>query len=374
MLIAWVIVGPKLSSAQSGATQYSLARIVSIDGSVDQKGELSRILHAVGLSGGRVAVHDAGWSGIRIFDTTGTISSSFGARGSGPGEYRLIENMGAIGDSVWYVDATLKRTSIFAPGGRLASTYAWRTKTSTKSSQDISPKGLLADRSHWGLEEAFSFADTAVRTERKLVRLSLDATSTAEVALVPAGHDYFAVPKSEPGFILGKQPFPDQPIVLSSARDARFVIVDRAARRGAANKARIFSVDGAGRKIWQRDIDVDARPIAQSLKDSIWQAQRRSVRDIPNGERLLRERLFLPDSYPLIRSAFLTRDDDLWLQLDQRNGTDQWVIVDRTGRVAGRVSAPAGLTLQAGSGTVVWGSRLDADDVPVLEAYRVSRR
>jgi hypothetical protein len=329
----------------------------------------------VGAPGGRVVVLDAGTSGLRVFDTTGAVLRRFSAKGAGPGEYRLVSGLGAIGDSIWMLDATLRRSTLFAPDGRVLVTSPWiALPTGAARDAAIAPRGLFTDRSQWGWPEGFSLSDSLPRTERQVARLAIDARVLSDMGMVTAGHDWFAVPNADGGFVLMKQSFPDQPLGLTSAREPRLVVVDRAARRGAKGKARIVAFSSDGRTLWERQMAVDARPIPKRVLDSVWTRHLKGVRGVPNGEQRLRERLFLPSTYPLIRSAFLSHSDELWLQLDERAGAEQWVVLDRDGRTVGRVPVPSGVTLQAGSGGVVWGTRLGPDDVPMLVAYEVVRR
>ncbi len=356
------------------SADMSLRPIVTIDGASSAT-ELSRVQHLVALSGGRVVVLDAGTSGLRVFDTTGAVIRHFSAKGAGPGEYRLVSGLGVIGDSIWMLDATLRRSTLFAPDGRVLVTSPWiALPTGAARDAAIAPRGLFTDRSQWGWPEGFSLSDSLPRTERRVARLAMDARVLSDIGMVPAGHDWFAVPNADGGFVLAKQSFPDQPLGLTSAREPRLVVVDRAARRGANGKARIVAFSSDGRTLWERQMAVDARPIPKRVLDSVWTGQLKGVRGVPNGEQRLRERLFLPSTYPLIRSAFLSHNDELWLQLDERAGAEQWVVLDRDGRTVGRVPVPPGVTLQAGSGGVVWGTRLGPDDVPMLVAYQVIRR
>jgi hypothetical protein len=365
---------PAQRTAVGGEPVVTLRQIASVDGSGPATSELSRVRHMVGLSGGRVAVVDAGWPGIRIFDTTGTFVSRFSGAGSGPGEYRSVTTLGAHGDSVWLLDINLKRTTIFAPDGRPAVTHPWsKLIESPQKDGTISPRGLFTDRTHWGWSEGMALADSAPRPVRKLARLALDAQSLASLGSLPAGADWFVIAKPGGGFVLGKQPFANQPLAFTSARSARFTIIERATRDGSNGKVRVTARSSTGQTLWERELSVDARPIPKRITDSVWTRQLKGVRDVPGGERQLRERLYLPATYPPVRSAFLTQDDELWMQLDQRAGTDQWVVIARDGRLTGRVQVPTGVTLQAGSGNVVWGTRVDADDIPELIAYQVSR-
>ena len=83
------------------------------------------VSHAIGLSGGHVAVADAMAGEIRVFDAEGRHVRTLGGRGDGPGEFAALWTLAELaGDTIAAVDLSRVRISVFAPSGAFARSFA----------------------------------------------------------------------------------------------------------------------------------------------------------------------------------------------------------------------------------------------------------
>ena len=108
-------------SAQQGIAQWRLGGRPEV-AIGDRRIELYRVRAAVTLSGGRIAIADAGNSRILIFSPNGAVITEIGKEGAGPGEFELISMLAAAHDSLVVYDAALSRVSVWSARGTLVRT------------------------------------------------------------------------------------------------------------------------------------------------------------------------------------------------------------------------------------------------------------
>jgi hypothetical protein len=79
--------------------------------------DLHRVRGAATLSGGGVAIADAGNTRVLIVGPSGTVLRTFGRRGGGPGDFQMIGYLTAIGDTIVVWDTGLSRMALWRPDG-----------------------------------------------------------------------------------------------------------------------------------------------------------------------------------------------------------------------------------------------------------------
>ncbi|HUG38861.1 MAG TPA: hypothetical protein VMM12_00160, partial [Longimicrobiales bacterium] len=73
------------------------------------------------------AVDDGGWiytshpqeSVVLVHDARGARVATIGGAGEGPGEFRTVDGIGLVGDTLWALDRRLYRITYFSPAGEL---------------------------------------------------------------------------------------------------------------------------------------------------------------------------------------------------------------------------------------------------------------
>jgi hypothetical protein len=82
-----------------------------------------------------------------VFTGEGVRIDSIGRRGQGPGEFRSVQRLTLVGDSITVVDAALNRTQLFDPAGGLIGTWHAVPASYPPPYAANRPRAVLADGS-----------------------------------------------------------------------------------------------------------------------------------------------------------------------------------------------------------------------------------
>src|SRR5688572_4172820 len=127
--------GRALSDSANAADEPDTVAVWSVSGpdlqigvaEGDPRYEMHRMLSAVGLPDGRIAVLNAGSHELRIYDSGGRLQTRTGRKGDGPGEFQNPVRVHVLGDTLAIVDIrssrlSLHRVSLHDFNGRLITT------------------------------------------------------------------------------------------------------------------------------------------------------------------------------------------------------------------------------------------------------------
>lgn len=81
-----------------------------------------RVSHALRLEDGTIVVADRGPNELRLFDAAGVFIRSLGGSGEGPGEFAMLSEVWARGDTILASDSFQSRISVFGRGGDVLET------------------------------------------------------------------------------------------------------------------------------------------------------------------------------------------------------------------------------------------------------------
>ncbi len=84
---------------------------------------LERVSHALRLEDGTIVVADRGPNQLRVFDAEGVFIRNLGGSGEGPGEFALLSEVWARGDTILASDGFRGRISVFGRGGDVLETF-----------------------------------------------------------------------------------------------------------------------------------------------------------------------------------------------------------------------------------------------------------
>jgi hypothetical protein len=115
LAIATALGGSTLA-AQAAAPPVAAKTLVRIDADAENLSAISTL--AVGKTG-TLAVYLRQDGVIRLFGPTGKALGTAGHKGAGPGEFRRLDAMGWIGDTLWVSDPVLRRLTRYRADGRL---------------------------------------------------------------------------------------------------------------------------------------------------------------------------------------------------------------------------------------------------------------
>lgn len=96
---------------------------VVIRGADGEPFPLTRVTDAHRFADGRILILDGGASELRFHDATGRHLRTVGGPGRGPGEYRSLDGIAVIDDSLWIYDQALGRVSVLDHDGRYARSF-----------------------------------------------------------------------------------------------------------------------------------------------------------------------------------------------------------------------------------------------------------
>lgn len=122
----WDSAGVEIISNSAPSSYWRLGEepVISL-GVVDQGGptEFFRVEDIAILDDGGVAVANRGSEQVRLFDAEGRHLLSFGRKGSGPREFRLLSLVEAYGDSLLVYDEGNDRITVWSRGGRFGRSF-----------------------------------------------------------------------------------------------------------------------------------------------------------------------------------------------------------------------------------------------------------
>jgi hypothetical protein len=349
--------------------------------------EFARVVGAVRMRDGRIAVANVGTSELRWFDSTGRFLNAGGRQGSGPGEFLMLGGLWAgMGDSLLVSDVRAQRLAVFDPAGGFARHFALGGRGGLNVQEGgrvnfAMPQAWLADGSVIGLEMPIGLAQPREGTYRDTVsylRFGPDGTVRDTVGRFPG------IEMGQMTLTFGGRSFPSpSPVPLG-----RMTVV---AARGAA-------VFVATNQTWEieehgtdgslvRIIRLAVTPVAITEADIETHREEQlelveglpELRAVPSDlKKQITDRMKTtkyPATLPFIAGMLTGSDGSLWVQEVVRPGEprQQYAVFDSTGGFLGRVRVPARFQPTMIGPSEMIGVWKDADDVEHVRAYPIRR-
>ena len=371
MTVAAITATPLVAIAQSPAA-WKLEREASIGSSAGADPYLfTKILATLPTSRGSLVVADSRQRTVRVFGPSGAFTHSVGREGRGPGEFMLLFKIGLVGDTVWTLDRTLLRTTLFGLDGVVIKTLPWETG-GPKDEGRNQVEGLFADGTAWG--ESTSHMAAVMRggpeLPKPILRMSRAGATMDTIATVSTSHTMFAVWNGPRG-TFGDQSFPDGDLVIGVPSQSRLYVVGRAAATSSRTaNVSVVALRSTGDTLWKRDLSYSPRRLEKSVVDS--EVRRLGLKRGSDADALLRV-FFTPQFLPPITSGFAADDGAVWLRREQGRATVEYWILTPDGTLTATLTVPQTLTLTAARGSQVWSVQNNADDVPAVVRFRIDR-
>lgn len=348
------------------ATPYAVIGTADGDSSV-----LFRVVGAVILDNGSVAIANGGTQELKLFGNNGDLMRTVGGRGQGPGEFERLSGFGRYrGDSLWVYDDGLRRLSLFDNVGTFGrsrtvqlfkGSVAWQTAAGAFGDGSMAFYALVTD------DPAGQVQHGLYRVTNQVYRSPLHDDSLALLGRF-LGDEGFMV-QAPQGFTatIGLSPF---------GRTTKY------AARG--RHLYVFSNDSYKMDVVDRDSG-----LVRSVR---WERPLQSVS--PTDERTNRERwitaygneddhevrraispqLTYPPVMPAYDHVIITAEGGIWIE-DYRwppTAASMWTVFDDLGTVVARVRVPGGVVLDV-SGNRVATLTLDSLDVERVSVHLLSR-
>lgn len=373
-LRAWVLVAiasvpPSLAGAQNAPTA-TLRLEARVDGN-DDLVSFSFIRDLVPMRDGSVVVAEPRENRLRQFAADGALRGTFGRGGAGPGEFRSIRGIGLVGDSIWVLDVSLRRTTWLGSDGTVRGSVRWDVAEDARPGTGFVIAGYLRSGFSWGEPSATPQSVADETAPRRIELLSpTGAERVRSLALVPSQHARYRW-LDGPSIEFGVQPFADAPLVLGGGATDRIVVVDRRTVHASSRRFPVTAIGRSGDTLWTLRIGYAPRPVPRAARDSVVRRMTRSLARSGGTEAKVREILHLPDSYSPVSDAFEDADGRIWLRREEAGPRVTYERISMAGRADLSVVVDRSLRLRAARGDTVWGIRLDEDGVPSLERYTV---
>lgn len=327
----------------------------------DEVYQLFGVGGVVRLEEGRIVVANGGTHELRFFDPDGRYLMSAGREGEGPGEFRGLERIAVVGDSVVAHDWRLGRISVFDFEGNYV-------RSALVQGEQTSPVGVFGD-GNWLFTSGFSFVPSPVS---KVVR-----DTTLFVILSPG-----AIPLDTIGRFPRVEFF-----VMSTAQQGRATsrvfgrttlhsVSGSHAYIGPTDRYEIFRYTSDG----QLDLVVRKEHEHLAVTNADIDARKQERLEESSGSwRQTLERMYLDMPMPATMPAFADLEVDvngnLWVQEYRGPGDDQprWTVFAPDGHVLGWVETPPGLEIQQIGNDFVLGTWQDEMEVEHVRLYELGR-
>ncbi len=323
---------------------------------------------------------------IRAYSPTGELLRTLGGRGEGPGEFAMVGGLwGVTGDTVWAIDVSLSRITLFDRLGTLLSTGRFeRVPVGSHGGRPIGhvlPRALRSDGVFSSRISGFSSRQDTVRVPQVLygpsggvvdtVGWDLFPPRTRETQWLEVGPVRYPVPLP-----------PSQEPLLIDLAEARWIIDRPVIQSEALPTFRITRFGGPGDTVFAKIYRYHPQPYPAEVLDSMaWEAALSPFgarvgapegADVHATFRALRGAMDFPDSQPPVQGGIGGDDGTIWLKREDRGGeTDRWLVLDSDGTPRGHLPLPRRWTVSWVSADGFLAIEPDNVDVPWLVKLRI---
>lgn len=332
--------------------------------------QFSRIIAALRLPSGDIAVANGGTQEIRYYDAAGKHLRTIGGAGGGPGEFQFLSWIrGLPGDSLLAYDMRQRRLSTFDSTGALvgSETLTFDGQKGSPRPVERFPDGTLLIQTG----SAFSAGELKSGARRDSViylHSSADGTTLNEVTGLRGSEGF--IKTDGQSITVAKLPF-GRSSSYSLAGEHIF------AADNDVYEIRVYSPNGDLERLIRRS--GKARPVAQADIDEV---KRKRIDEIDNPafrkemEGILAE-MPIPATMPAFAEFRTDSADDLWVK--EYPGADAdapstWTVFDPEGQMLGQLSMPARFQVMQIGDDFVLGVWKDDLDVEHVRMYALQKR
>lgn len=312
---------------------------------------------------------------IRVFDMHGRHRRTVGRRGAGPGEFDAVTAFGLFGDTLWTLDANLRRVTRFSSAGELLTISRLASMSPEVGRRGkyyfFYPMAMLKDGSLLGFGGTTGRAIAAGEVVAlPLLRIPRGIGAADTIGWVPIGNEHLIL-RSPKGTIYRAQPFTDAPLTAYDPWRERILVVERYAADVDGDAAvRVTALGMAGDTLWSTALPYTPRPLAARVVDSVRaQLTRTLAPRFPASE--IDRRLFVPANRTPVTEVLAGADRRVWIGWDAPEHVAAFTVLAADGRSSFDVEGPRGTHLFWADGRAAWGQMLDEDDVPSLVRFRI---
>jgi hypothetical protein len=362
-------VAPR-GDAQPATTQPATwtlsARPVRVIGEAATSSEwYSRIVSVAVGGSGEIILWDPTVPGVRVHPAGSGAPRLLARSGAGPGEIRAATWIGVSHDTIFIVDATLRRITRRSLDGRVVSTSALHPGTDVRNPR---PVGRLADgRMVWqGTDPAFEGAHDGVRRDTVPIAISAaDGAGLRTIARAP-GATSFTARTASGGVYLGPLPFGPTTHVEVAGTLVWTIDSDTPVLR---------ALTASGQVARSVRVPFERVPVTAATRAA---AMRRELEATPNAAvRALVQRKYAaaPTESPYVTGLAVAPNGDVWLTafVPRPDQPARVAVFTESGALRATLTLPPRLRIVALVHDTVVAVHRDADDVETVHVYAVQR-
>lgn len=357
-----------------------------------------RVDHVVVGPGPRIYLSLADDSVVRVHDSDGTrLASITGPEGEG---FRRIEDLGRLGDTLWVLDSSRNRVELLTPEGKLLDSWWWFPRTFPLAEGTFAiyvpqrPRRFVL-RPDGSALVVPSSADTGIpipdspslvrQTRRTPILLYDRQAQIADTVIweerrisalfLPYQGDTLQVPA----------PLDDEPLVDAMSDGSGVATVERSVVDDPSDPTAAFRVTllAPGRDtLWSRafpyePVPLDAEAVRRTIQESLVDAGFAYPPDsaaVTLVEEALREVDGVPTAWPPVSRLIMGSGGSVWIGREQAEASILWEVLDREGRMTGRVRLPRDLEVAAAGEGLVVGTEPAGSGPPPLTVYGLDQR
>lgn len=359
----------------------ALRRQLAIAGA-DSAGPLvDGIMSATVRSTGEMYVSSRYFVPIQVISPAGGLLATVGNEGSGPGEFRVVGQIGCTADTLWVIDAARNQVSLFSPEGKHIRTL--RTSVTARE-----PNSSYSIDAYIGNDSLTAWISSPTgRTVRRSLLL-VDRLGQVLDTLFDANEwpSTVVLDGSRMGLTRWHRlhmpiPFPQGSLVATDYANRAIVVVNRASARSSESGTytvtrRAFNGDVA----YSVTLKYAPRRMPPAAVEDVIDEQYRALSrmhtryPIPTRRAFTkhaRQVLRIPAHQPPVTSVVLGRDSTVWLRReDIQVGEVQWVRLSNNGLPTAHLTTPVHFRILDVTADTLWASTVEDDGTTTLARYR----
>ncbi|HKS06842.1 MAG TPA: hypothetical protein VJR92_11050 [Gemmatimonadaceae bacterium] len=410
-----IFAAAAVDAQQTAAPRLTAVQELRIDGASEDLSGLASVI--IGPRGSMIFVEPQDFR-LRFYNVAGKEIARFGRRGQGPGEFDLGGqtrpvaaigvSLGTMGDTIWAWDRGTQRFTLITSDGKLIKSIGLPAKLPNPESASapqvgterrllsFAARAIFADgsrlgRATWGRIEIVTRDGRDVPMQRsdgpaEYAIANADGDITRIVGRIPTTESSVSVVR-DGGLRQSSSAVPFiEPTYESVAQDASRIAFGITTVAEQSGVLKIVVVSMRGDTTLKRDVSFAPIAIAKSSLDSAMADRMRAYRPSPDGkaptgspdmadEMESKLRAAMPSAMSPYRGMTLGLDNSIWLLMRTPPGsTRDYFVLNAQGNPHGIVSLPKETaTLARASLTNVWAIAYDADALPSLVRYHITR-
>ena len=365
LLIVWILAGAYREGLRAQVPALTVTEIHRFPFQEVPFARVSRLRHG---PDGYLYVMEGGMYGVKgvlVFDQDGRFVRQIGRAGAGPGEFRQPAAFGWHGDTLWVLDNALYRVTSFNLAGEFVDSWRYERPKGSWASSSWSERGVLPGQAIL-FSEGSGIGSVMQLDSARLVVVDQGIGETRLIANWSPTGGFVRAHLPGGGELQGLHPWPKSDLVVVDSDRSRVVLVSRRDH----DRYRVTLLDTKADTVYRTDVPVVPRRVSRADIKS-WR-ERYSDQD---GviRRAVEEVTQIPDHWPAAMAVVVSPSGATWVRRAPAGSSVRWDVLDPAGNLFGFVILPSSIDLQDVGDGILWGTELDAFDVPHLVVINLQR-